>query len=379
LIESRQSVLFLVRDLGTESEGATVRSIALGLPPDHFRLAVAVLRHCDIADTSALLRAGIAVMSVPVRHVMDIGATRRLRRFAREFGPDVVHACGVHAARFARFLVSAADVEGNFPRLVVSGASTPCGGIGGWILGRRLRRSDRVIPTTRAEGDRYRRLGVPAERLTLIAPAVPFAEQTNLKPASGEFPLSPGGTRLIVADGRSERGHGPRDAIITFDMLRYEFKDLNLAVVQSGRETAALRTFAHSLAFDDCRVLFVPDATGRRTELECAEAVIVTRPSGGGVDALEAMAMGKPVVGWRAADVAEIVEDKATGLLVAPGDHAALAAALRSLLVNSAYARRLGEAGRARAQERYGRARMIEQFGRLYRELAPLPCAGPAA
>jgi glycosyltransferase involved in cell wall biosynthesis len=126
-------------------------------------------------------------------------------------------------------------------------------------------------------------------------------------------------------------------------------------------------------------VRFVPDACGRRGALRSAETAIVTRPHGGVEDALEGMGMGMPVVGWRTADLAEIVEDKATGLLVPPGDHAALAAALRSLLVNSGYARRLGEAGRARAQERYGRARMIEQLGRLYRELAPVTCAAPSA
>jgi len=212
---------------------------------------------------------------------------------------------------------------------------------------------------------------VPAEQLTLIAPAAPHEEGEEDAQAAREELHLPPGAQLIVSDGRPERGYGPRDAIIVFDMLRYEFKKLHLAILRPGAGAAALERLARSLAFDDYRLHFLSCMAARRTAIQRAEAMVATRPHGGLSDALEGMAGGKPVVGWRTADIAEIVEDRATGLLGSPGDHAALAVALRSLLVNPTYARRLGEAGRARAQERFSQSRMIEQFARLYSELAP--------
>ena len=60
--------------------------------------------------------------------------------------------------------------------------------------------------------------------------------------------------------------------------------------------------------------------------MQHAEAVIATCPRTGVEESLEAMAAGKPVVGWKTADLAEIVADKATGVLVPAGDRGALAA-----------------------------------------------------
>lgn len=64
---------------------------------------------------------------------------------------------------------------------------------------------------------------------------------------------------------------------------------------------------------------------------------------------LEAGASGLPVVAHDSGGVAEAVWHDETGILVKPGDRAALAAALARLLTDPALRRRLGEAGRSRA------------------------------
>ena len=83
-----------------------------------------------------------------------------------------------------------------------------------------------------------------------------------------------------------------------------------------------------------------------------------------GLAFLEAMAFGLPVVATSVGAVPEIVGDGETGLLVPPRDPAALADACAALLGDPARARRLGEAGRARVEERFGwdrvAARMLE-------------------
>ena len=68
---------------------------------------------------------------------------------------------------------------------------------------------------------------------------------------------------------------------------------------------------------------------------------------------LEAMEAGVPVVASRVSGIPEVVEDGVTGWLVPPEDPRALAAALMEVLNRPDMARRRGEAGRRRVDERF--------------------------
>ena len=68
---------------------------------------------------------------------------------------------------------------------------------------------------------------------------------------------------------------------------------------------------------------------------------------------LEAMEAGVPVVASRVSGIPEVVEDGVTGWLVPPEDPKALAAALSEVLERPDEARRRGEAGRRRVDERF--------------------------
>ena len=65
---------------------------------------------------------------------------------------------------------------------------------------------------------------------------------------------------------------------------------------------------------------------------------------------MEAMAAGLPVVASRLSGIPELVTDEVSGLLVAPGDDAALADALARLAADPDLRRTLGAAGRATVQ-----------------------------
>jgi glycosyltransferase involved in cell wall biosynthesis len=65
--------------------------------------------------------------------------------------------------------------------------------------------------------------------------------------------------------------------------------------------------------------------------------------------AMEAFARGRPVVGSRAGGIPDIVEDGVSGLLVPPGDDAALADALVRVLSDAGLAQRLADGARAAA------------------------------
>lgn len=83
---------------------------------------------------------------------------------------------------------------------------------------------------------------------------------------------------------------------------------------------------------------------------------------------LEALRAGVPVVGSAIPEIAEAVEDGRTGVLFAPGNGAALAAALQRSLDPSTRAAMRVDA-RAAFDARYGVEQMTEAYDRLYAQL----------
>ena len=87
------------------------------------------------------------------------------------------------------------------------------------------------------------------------------------------------------------------------------------------------------------------------------------------ISLLEAMACAVPVVATDVGGVREAVGNGVTGRLVAPGDEAALAAALAELLGDGDLRSRMGAAGERVYSERYRVATMVDSVEALYREL----------
>ncbi len=84
----------------------------------------------------------------------------------------------------------------------------------------------------------------------------------------------------------------------------------------------------------------------------------------------ECLASGRPVAASRVGCVDEIVRDGREGILVPPGDDAALARALAELRADPARARRMGESARRRAEVEFDRRVMAKRFVEIYRAAA---------
>ncbi|HVC44160.1 MAG TPA: glycosyltransferase family 4 protein [Candidatus Binataceae bacterium] len=87
-----------------------------------------------------------------------------------------------------------------------------------------------------------------------------------------------------------------------------------------------------------------------------------------GVAALEAMACGLAVIASAAGGLADAVVDEVTGMLVAPGDAAAIAAAIMRMTMAPAWRAALGAAGRARVAEKFALEAMARRTLELYRQ-----------
>lgn len=84
------------------------------------------------------------------------------------------------------------------------------------------------------------------------------------------------------------------------------------------------------------------------------------------VAVLEAMCLGRPIVATAVGGVPSVIRDGDTGLLVPPGDPAALAAAVRSLLDDPARAARLGKSAARHAHAELDLATMVRCVEAVY-------------
>jgi glycosyltransferase involved in cell wall biosynthesis len=83
---------------------------------------------------------------------------------------------------------------------------------------------------------------------------------------------------------------------------------------------------------------------------------------------LEAMALGRPVVGARSGGIVDMVEDGVSGLLVPPADPVALAAALSELIDDPVHAARLGLGGLTRVRS-YTASAVVGRIEARYRHV----------
>ena len=112
---------------------------------------------------------------------------------------------------------------------------------------------------------------------------------------------------------------------------------------------------------------------GERLHRLLASAAVLAFPSTGdtfGYAALEAMAMGTPVVAARSAAIPEIVEHGRSGLLVEPGDAEELATALETVLSDDVGRRRMAEAARSAVAERFDARVTTANVVHLLRQVA---------
>jgi len=96
-----------------------------------------------------------------------------------------------------------------------------------------------------------------------------------------------------------------------------------------------------------------------------------TSPEPLGTVVIEAMAMGRPLIGPNHGGAAEMIEHLKTGLLFTPNDARALADEIERLFINPALALQLGHDARDHALETFAIARHTRQVQALYHQLLP--------
>lgn len=106
-------------------------------------------------------------------------------------------------------------------------------------------------------------------------------------------------------------------------------------------------------------------------EIAHARAVVLPSlvPENAPMAVLEAMALGTPVIASAIGGIPEQIEDGVQGLLVPPGDVAALAEAMSRLASDAGLAERMGNAARERVEREFSLERHMEALLGVYRDV----------
>lgn len=178
------------------------------------------------------------------------------------------------------------------------------------------------------------------------------------------------GKRVMVFTGRLVPHKGV-DVIL--QALAQLPKDVVLVVIGAGPRLPSLVGLARRLGVED-RVRFCPAVTDEDLPLFLALGDVFVFPSqnrleGFGLVVAEAMAAGLPVVVADMPGVREVIEPGREGLLAEPLIAADLADKVRIVLDDPALARRMGRAGRDRAETLYALPVVVRSLVSLYEGL----------
>jgi glycosyltransferase involved in cell wall biosynthesis len=277
-----------------------------------------------------------------------------LMRLVRELRADVVHTHLVHADVYGGV---AAKVRGS--RLVSTKHNDDPFRRGPFrYLERGLARAtDGLVAITES-----------LRRFTIEEVGIPAAKVETIHYGLDDLPAPwgvnapdavPGGARIALAVSRLTAQKGIDVAIRALPSLP---DDIVLVVLGDGPDRESLERLARELGVERRTFLLgrVPDVAAwlRRA----AVFVHPARWEGFGLAVLEAMLAGVPVVATNVSSLPELVVEGETGLLVAPDDPAALAAAVSSALERPT----LGDGGRVRARSEFSVARMADRHAALY-------------
>ncbi|KFN49176.1 glycosyltransferase [Arenimonas composti] len=267
-------------------------------------------------------------------------AVRALRELLRSAKPDIVHARSRLPAWIARVALRGVTPRPAFVT-TVHGLNSPGRYSGVMASG------DAVICVSDTVRDHVRRQwpGTDPSRLVVIPRGVdPAAWPRGFAPSpdwrrdlAARFPALAEG-RLLLLPGRGTRLKGHAHALRLLATLRADGIDARLwlpGVVQAGREAylGELQALAASLGIADV-VVFDAARDDLRAAYATADLVLQLsdQPEAFGRTVIEALAIGRPVLGWDHGGVGESLRAAWPQGAVGVGDHAALAARARALL-----------------------------------------------
>ncbi len=339
------------------------------------------------------------VRHVPLAHAtrsvalaQDAQALFELRSLLGRLQPDLVHTHNPKPGVYGRFAARLARVPAvvNTVHGLYALPDDP------WIKRAAVYSAERLASTcsdaellvSSEDLDVLRRLRVPERKLHLLGNGVDLARFDPDRVAAGrvaELRRSFGaGPDDIVcgAVGRLVWEKGYREVFEAAALLRARIPRLRVVVVgpedPDKRDAITPSDIARAEREGGVRFLGMRDDVG---DLYAAMDVFVLASHREGFprSAMEAAAMGLPLVVSDVRGSRQIVDDGVTGTVTAIGDAAALADAIAHLAENDVARQAMGRAGRTKARREFDERKVIDKMLGLYERLLAAPAVGAGA
>lgn len=349
-----------------------LEALAAGLPARGLEVAVAA--PAAVPLSLPVPRYALELGDRP-RPAADLAAARALRQAVDVWKPSLVHAHGVKAA-----LLALASLPPDRPPVVVTFHNLWHGGPLTLPLRLLAPRAAAAVAVSRAVGERLAAHRIHARSLTVIPngldlaafpPAPPLPDRPFTAAFLGRLTVEKGVLVLLQVARRhaaalSADGDPAATARLSdpATLNAQPATSLRLIVAGDGPLRQAVEAAARQ---SGSRLQYLGHQADVLAIYHASDAVLMpSLAEGHPMTALEAMACGLPVVASRAGGLTEIVLEGKTGLLVPPGDAAALAAAVAAMAADPETARAMGAAGRRRAEAEFTLERMLERLVEVY-------------
>lgn len=301
---------------------------------------------------------GFDGIDLPLIGLYDLPSIVRLALYARRVGADLIHG---HLTRGAWYAGLAAKLAG-LPNVATAHSDN---------AGKHFGRADRIIAVSQAVADFLVRQGYDAARIRMvhhgiadIAARLPAGTRETTRRSLGLAADEP--CLLMAARIVPAKGHDT--ALRALACLVDKPWTLLVAGDHHGDLGPQMQALAQELGIAG-RVRFL----GLREDVPALMAasdllLAPSRREALSLTLLEASACGLPIVATRVGGIGEVVEEGASGFLVAPDDPPALAAALAPLLTDSALRARCGARARQRFEAGFLEDAMFDKTVAVYRE-----------
>ncbi len=210
--------------------------------------------------------------------------------------------------------------------------------------------------------------GVASERIEVIPNFIdPGVYYPDRKPCH-RATLAPDGQRIIMHVSNFRPVKRVQDVVQAFARIHAE-TPARLVMVGDGPDRPRAQELAESLGVGQ-DVLFLGKHAAVEELLSCADLFLLPSVSESfGLAALEAMACGTPVIGYRAGGLPEVVEDGVNGFLLPVEDVQGMAEAGIRLLADPELHARFREAARRTAVERFSTDQVVPRYESYYRSV----------
>ncbi len=350
--------------------GAEKALVDLARGLDRRRYAVSVCATRSVGNYQPLLdAAGIPCVVLNRQSRRDLYKLGGLVQVLRRQRVHILHAHLFGSNTWARLLGTLAGV----PVIIAHEHGSAKAGHEIWLDRLLYRLGDAVVvPSEASKRFLIEREHLPARAVSVVYNGVDtaqFARHESVAVLRRALDLDPAAV-LIGSVGRLSADKGGQDSLIqALAQVRQTQPQVGLVFVGDGPLRPDLEALAAQLGLGST-VQFTgvrPDVARLLGALDLF--VLPSLHEALPIAVLEAMAVGLPVVTTRVGGVPEVVQDGRNGLLVPPGDSAALAAALLRLVSDPGYAATLGAAGQARVRAEFTLEAMVAQVDQLYRRL----------